>query len=117
MGAVSLKKKAGQAAGATTVQLDGLHLYPGLIALNTAFDRLPDIEPGAWAGNSQRRDYTRDAGYELHNCLEFDSAFHALIDHPSWIGHVERYAGESDSYVLGVFIDECIATVRRAMTR
>ena len=54
-------------------------------ALNTAFDRFPDIAPGEWVGNSQRRDYTPDTGYELHNCLEFDPAFDALIDHPGWI--------------------------------
>jgi Phytanoyl-CoA dioxygenase (PhyH) len=85
-----------------------------LTSLNAAFDRLPNIATGEWVGNSQRRDYTPDTGYELHNCLEFDPAFDALIDHPGWIGHALRYAGEYGSYTEGVFIDECIATVRRS---
>jgi ectoine hydroxylase-related dioxygenase (phytanoyl-CoA dioxygenase family) len=85
-----------------------------LAALNGAFDRFPDIAPGDWVGNSQRRDYTPDTGYELHNCLEFDPAFDDLIDHPGWISHARRYAGEASSYTEGVFIDECIATIRTA---
>jgi ectoine hydroxylase-related dioxygenase (phytanoyl-CoA dioxygenase family) len=83
-------------------------------AVNEAFDRLPDIAPGEWSGNSQRRDYTQETGYELHNCLEFDAAFDSLIDHPAWIGHARHYAGEQGAYTEGVFIDECIATVRTA---
>ena len=82
--------------------------------LNGAFDRFPPLQPGEWVGNSQRRDYTSDTGFELHNCVEFDPAFEELIDHPSWIGHALRYAGEAQSYVRGVFIDECIASVRSA---
>ena len=85
-----------------------------LEALNEAFDRFPNIAAGEWVGNSQRRDYTPDTGYELHNCLEFDQAFDALIDHPGWIAHARRYAGEATSYTEGVFIDECIATIRTA---
>ena len=85
-----------------------------LESLNVAFDRFPDIPAGEWVGNSQRRDYTPDTGYELHNCLEFDGAFDDLIDHPGWIAHARRYAGEHASYTEGVFIDECIATIRTA---
>jgi ectoine hydroxylase-related dioxygenase (phytanoyl-CoA dioxygenase family) len=85
-----------------------------LTALNAAFDRLPDIEPGAWVGNAQRRDYTKETGYELHNCVEFDTAFEKLIDHPSWIHLLKHFCGEEDSYVAGLFIDECIASIRRS---
>jgi Phytanoyl-CoA dioxygenase (PhyH) len=83
-----------------------------LDSLNTAFDRFPNIATGEWVGNSQRRDYTPDTGFELHNCLEFDPAFDELIDHRGWIAHARRYAGEEASYTEGVFIDECIATIR-----
>jgi len=85
-----------------------------LVSLNDAFDSFPDIAPGEWVGNSQRRDYTPDTGYELHNCLEYSPAFDELIDHPGWISHARRYGGEQGSYIEGVFIDECIATIRTA---
>ncbi len=83
--------------------------------LNDAFDRMPmDLEPGQWIGNSQRRDYGSFAGFELHNCFEADEAFEPLIDHPSWLGHAQRYVGEPESYVQGLFVDECIASIRRS---
>jgi ectoine hydroxylase-related dioxygenase (phytanoyl-CoA dioxygenase family) len=85
-----------------------------LARLNSAFDRLPDIAPGEWIGNAQRRDYTKDTGYELHNCVEFDPAFTELIDHPSWIELVKHFCGEEQSFVQGAFIDECIASIRRS---
>ena len=94
--------------------LEGAVQRHDVAELNAAFDRLPPIQPGEWTGNSQRRDYTADTGYELHNCLEFDAAFDVLIDHPSWINLTRRYAGEQGSYTEGVFIDECIATIRRS---
>ncbi len=81
--------------------------------LNDAYERFPDLHNGDWYGNAQRRDYTRDTGFELHNVLDCgDSAFDILIDHPSWISHVTRYAGEQGTYVEGIMIDEHIATSR-----
>ena len=94
--------------------LKGVLSQAELAGLNAAFDSFPPIAPGEWIGNSQRRDYTPDTGYELHNCLEYSPAFDLLIDHPGWIGHARRYAGESGSYTEGLFIDECIATIRTA---
>ncbi len=85
-----------------------------LTALNTAFDRFPDIAPGEWWGNAQRRDYTRETGYELHNCVEAGEPFERLIDHPAWIQYLRRYCGEQDSYVQGIFIDEAIASIRKS---
>lgn len=89
---------------------------PELLArLNTAFDNFPyHLEQGEWWGNAQRRDYTRDTGFELHNCVEAGEPFEELIDHPGWLAHVKHYCGEEKSYVEGLFIDECIATVRRS---
>ena len=80
--------------------------------LNQAIDELPDVEPLGWIGNAQRRDYTPDTGLELHNCVELGGPFETLIDHPSWIHHALHYAGEESSYAQGVFIDECIISVR-----
>lgn len=83
-------------------------------ALNAAIDRFPAVAPGEWIANAQRRDYTADTGFELHNVLDCgDHTFDVLIDHPSWIAHVRRWAGEEGTYVEGVYIDECIASVRR----
>ena len=88
---------------------------PALIdALNQAIDQLPPLEYGEWHGNAQRRDYTASTGLELHNCVEAGPSFEALIDHPSWIKYVRHYCGEEDSYVKGLFIDECMISVRRS---
>ena len=82
--------------------------------LNGAIDALPPLEYGEWYGNAQRRDYTTDTGLELHNCVEAGEPFERLIDHPGWIGHMRHYCGEEESYVAGLFIDECILSVRRS---
>lgn len=83
--------------------------------LNDAYDRFPTLSNGEWVGNAQRRDYTKDTGFELHNVLDCDDpTFAFLIDHPSWIDHVRHYAGEEGTYVEGVSIDENIATKRTA---
>ncbi|MBV9850273.1 MAG: phytanoyl-CoA dioxygenase family protein [Armatimonadetes bacterium] len=85
-----------------------------LDALNRAFDDFPPLEQGEWWGNAQRRDYTGETGFELHNCVEAGEPFERLIDHPGWISHVRHYCGEENSYVQGLFIDECIASIRRS---
>lgn len=85
-----------------------------LAALNGAFDQFPPLEYGQWWRNTQRRDYTGHTGFELHNCIEAGEPFERLIDHPSWIQYVRHYAGEEQSYVQGLFIDECIASIRRS---
>jgi ectoine hydroxylase-related dioxygenase (phytanoyl-CoA dioxygenase family) len=85
-----------------------------LSRLNAAFDNFPDIEPGAWWGNAQRRDYTKETGFELHNCVEVGGPFEELIDHPSWVNYVRHWCGEEQSYVQGLFIDEAIASIRRS---
>lgn len=85
-----------------------------LAELNDAFDAFPTLENGEWWGNAQRRDYTKETGFELHNCVEVGGPFETLIDHPAWISHLRRYCGELDSYVEGLFIDECIASIRKS---
>ena len=84
-------------------------------ALNHAYDQFPELGHGEWYGNAQRRDYTSDTGFELHNVLDCgDPTFDLLIDHPSWVDHARRYAGEAGTYVQGITIDEHIATIREA---
>jgi ectoine hydroxylase-related dioxygenase (phytanoyl-CoA dioxygenase family) len=84
-------------------------------SLNAAYDRFPPLANGQWYANAQRRDYTSETGFELHNVLDCgDPAFEVLIDHPSWVDHARRYAGEEGTYVEGITIDEHIATSRNA---
>jgi ectoine hydroxylase-related dioxygenase (phytanoyl-CoA dioxygenase family) len=85
-----------------------------LDALNESFDHFPEVEFGEWVGNAQRRDYNQATGLELHNAVELGEPFEKLIDHPSWINYAYHYAGEEKSYISGLFIDECIASVRRS---
>ncbi len=82
--------------------------------LNRTIDELPPLEFGEWYGNAQRRDYTASTGLELHNCIEAGEPFERLIDHPGWINYVRHYCGEEKSYVEGLFIDECMLSVRRS---
>lgn len=82
--------------------------------LNDAIDNLPDVKYGEWIGHSQRRDYTKDTGLEMHQAIELGEPFEELIDHPSWIRYVHRYCGEAGSYVDGLFIDESILSVRKS---
>ncbi len=88
---------------------------PELIdALNHTVDEFPPLEYGQWYGNAQRRDYHAATGLELHNCVEAGEPFERLIDHPSWINYMRHYCGEEKSYAAGLFIDECILSVRRS---
>ncbi len=82
-------------------------------ALDAEFDAFPrDLPLGGWYRGGQRRDYTPDTGFELHQAVAAGEPFEELVDHPSWIGRVRHYAGEEGSYVEGVAIDETIASIR-----
>jgi len=82
--------------------------------LNAELDKVPaDMPYLSWRGNVQRLDNNKHAGMELQNIVEGGEPFERLIDHPSWIERVGRYCGEKESYVQGLFIDECFASVRR----
>lgn len=84
-----------------------------LEALNAEFDKFPtDLEVGHWYQGAQRRDYNAHTGLEFHNCVAMGEPFQELIDHPSWINLVRHYCGEEHSYLPGLFIDECVASVR-----
>jgi ectoine hydroxylase-related dioxygenase (phytanoyl-CoA dioxygenase family) len=82
--------------------------------LNAALDSFPSLAWGEWHGNVQRFDNNGVAGLELQNIVEGGTPFEELIDHPSWVNYVRRYCGEENSYVQGLFIDECFASVRRS---
>jgi hypothetical protein len=81
--------------------------------LNQTLDTYLDMQYLDWRGNVQRFDNNGNAGIELQNIIEGGAAFEELIDHPSWRDRLLRYCGEKDTYVEGLFIDECFASVRR----
>jgi ectoine hydroxylase-related dioxygenase (phytanoyl-CoA dioxygenase family) len=81
--------------------------------LNQALDSFLDLEYLEWRGNVQRFDNNGYAGMELQNILEGGAPFEELIDHPAWVDRLRRYCGEHESYVSGLFIDECFASIRR----
>ena len=84
-----------------------------LAELNQAFDAFPEIPFMGWWGNVQRLDNNGTTGVELQNIVEAGEPFEKLIDHPAWVDRVHYYCGEKDTYVDGLFIDECFASVRR----
>ena len=89
-------------------------ISPDLVArLNKAIDPFLDLEYGKWRGNVQRFDNNGDAGIELQNIVEGGAPFEELIDHPAWYERLLRYCGEKNTYVEGLFIDECFASIRR----
>jgi hypothetical protein len=81
--------------------------------LNRAIDPFLDLEYLQWRGNVQRLDNNANAGMELQNIVEGGEPFEELIDHPAWHDRLLRYCGEKDSYVEGLYIDECFASIRR----
>ena len=81
--------------------------------LNAVLDNFPDLEYQQWHGNVQRFDNNGNAGIELQNIVEGGEPFERLIDHPSWLSHLRHYCGEEGTYVQGLFIDECFASIRR----
>lgn len=82
--------------------------------LNEAIEPFLDLEFQEWRGNVQRYDNNGDAGIELQNIVEGGTPFEELIDHPSWHDRLLRYCGEKDTYVEGLYIDECFASIRRS---
>jgi len=81
--------------------------------LNAAYDNFPNLEFEQWHGNVQRFDNNKECGIELQNIVEAGEPFERLIDHPSWTPRLHRYCGEPGTYIDGLFIDECFASIRR----
>ncbi|HEX4139304.1 MAG TPA: phytanoyl-CoA dioxygenase family protein [Candidatus Methylacidiphilales bacterium] len=81
--------------------------------LNATFDSFPELPYMGWWGNVQRLDNNGVAGIELQNIVEAGEPFEKLIDNPAWFERLRRYCGEKNSYVDGLFIDECFASIRR----
>lgn len=82
-------------------------------ALNAILDTYRDVPPMQWRGNVQRVDRTANNGLNLQNVVEAGEPFERLIDHPAWVTHMRDYVGEIGTYVDGLYIDECFASVRQ----
>src|SRR5215467_8175151 len=90
-------------------------ISPDLVdRLNQAIEPYLDLQYLQWRGNVQRFDNNGNAGIELQNIVEGGQPFEELIDHPSWRDRMVRYCGEQGTYVEGLFIDECFASIRRS---
>jgi len=74
--------------------------------LNAILDTYMDLAPDKWRGWVYRAKH--DAVRHLHNIFEMGEAFERLIDHPSWLDHLNRFVGGDD----GLFIDESFLDVR-----
>lgn len=81
-------------------------------ALRASLELYRDIAPQNWCGNVQRADNFAANGIELQNIVEAGEPFERLIDHPAWLSHMREYVGEAGTFVDGLFIDECFATLR-----
>ncbi|MDA0708618.1 MAG: phytanoyl-CoA dioxygenase family protein [bacterium] len=77
-----------------------------LEALNAILDTYMDLEPDAWRGWVYRARH--EPVRHLHNIFEMGEPFERLIDHPSWMDHMNRFVGGDD----GLFIDESFLDVR-----
>ncbi len=66
--------------------------------LNRVLDGIKGHETSRWQG--------------LHNIVEAGQPFEDLIDHPSWLERVRRFAGEGEAG-KDLFIDECFAIVNQ----
>jgi len=81
--------------------------------LNGVLDAFPPLQREEWHGNVQRFDNNGECGMELQNIVEAGEPFERLIDHPAWTSRLRRYCGEPGTFVEGLFIDECFASIRR----
>ncbi|MGN6827044.1 phytanoyl-CoA dioxygenase family protein [Paucibacter sp. M5-1] len=82
--------------------------------LNKAFDAFPALDFGQWWGQVQRLDNNGISGQEMQNIVEGGRPFETLIDHPAWVDKLRKYCGEQGTYVEGLFLDECLASIRRS---
>lgn len=77
-------------------------------SLNDALTAFPPTEPGEWHGRVHNQSHDAQRGVNWQNITEGGTPFEALIDHPSWIGHVGRWIGSRGS----LYIDEAFANIR-----
>lgn len=82
--------------------LEGAISQAEVEALNAGIDALLPMAPDEWQGHVHRHDNGSGPQTHLQNIYEAGTPFERLIDHPTWIDHLNRYVGGDD----GLFIDE-----------
>lgn len=67
-------------------------LSPGQVqAINQWVDQNPPGKVGTWIGDVEVHSYQGNDGVNYQNIIEGGEIFEELIDHPSWIGDINRY--------------------------
>ena len=88
---------------------------PEVAAMNAVLDGFLPVELGQWRGAVHAHSFNGQDGINLQQIYEAGPPFERLIDHPSWIDHVQRFVGGEGTFDhnLGpLFIDENFANLR-----
>ena len=76
--------------------------------LNACVNKIPSLSPGQWYGHIHGHTYGDKDGLNYQQIYEAGEPFEELIDHPSWLSHINCFVGGDD----GLFIDESFADIR-----
>ena len=82
---------------------------------NKIIDDLKNLKNGEWNGYVHGHNYGGKEGLNLQQIYEAGKPFENLIDHPSWINHMQEFVGGKGTFDHQhgpLFIDENFANVR-----
>ena len=82
---------------------------------NKIIDDLKNLKDGEWNGYVHGHNYGGKEGLNLQQIYESGKPFEKLIDHPSWIHHMQEFVGGKGTFDHQhgpLFIDENFANVR-----
>ena len=82
---------------------------------NKIIDDLKNLKNGEWNGYVHGHNYGGKEGLNLQQIYESGKPFEKLIDHPSWIHHMQEFVGGKGTFDHQhgpLFIDENFANVR-----
>ena len=82
---------------------------------NNIVDDLKNLKNGEWNGYVHGHNYGGKEGLNLQQIYEAGKPFEKLIDHPSWIHHMQEFVGGKGTFDHQhgpLFIDENFANVR-----
>ena len=82
---------------------------------NKIIDDLKNLKNGEWNGYVHGHNYGGKEGLNLQQIYESGKPYEKLIDHPSWINHMQEFVGGKGTFDHQhgpLFIDENFANVR-----
>lgn len=82
---------------------------------NIIIDKLKNLKNNQWKGHVHGHNYGGKEGLNLQQIYEAGKPFEKLIDHPSWIYHMQEFVGGKGTFDHQhgpLFIDENFANVR-----